>query len=127
MAHFAKLGEGNIVEDVIVVNNDVLLDKNGVEQEQLGIDFLHKLFGSNTTWVQTSYNANFRGNFAGKGYTYLQGRDKFISSRPYNSNGVFKSWYLSDETGDWTPPVERPNDGKNYKWNEQDQTWDLIE
>ena len=127
MAHFAKLGEGNIVEEVIVVHNNILLDDNGVEQEQLGIDFLHQTFGNNTTWVQTSYNNNFRGNFAGKGYIYLQGRDKFITSRPYDSKGVYKSWTISDVTGEWTPPITKPNNDNEYKWNEQEQTWDLVE
>ena len=64
MAHFAKIEDG-IVREVIVVNNEVLLDENGVEQESIGSQFCTDLFGG--TWVQTSYNANFRGKYAGIG------------------------------------------------------------
>ena len=64
MAHFAKI-ENNIVTQVIVVNNEVLLDENNVEQESIGAQFCQDTFGG--TWVQTSYNANFRGRYAGIG------------------------------------------------------------
>ena len=64
MAHFAKIEDG-IVRQVIVVNNEVLLDDKGVEQGALGAVFCADLFGG--TWVQTSYNANFRGKYAGVG------------------------------------------------------------
>lgn len=60
MAHFAKIGSGNIVEQVIVINNDVITDANGQEQEQLGKDFINNLYGTNDAWVQTSYNHKFR-------------------------------------------------------------------
>ena len=43
MAYFAKLGTGNIVENVISINNAVITDANGVEQEQLGVDFINQL------------------------------------------------------------------------------------
>lgn len=76
MAHFAQLDENNVVMQVIVVNNDVLLD-NGVEKEELGIEFCKSLFGGN--WVQTSYNANFRGKYAGIGDTYDPIKDEFVS------------------------------------------------
>ena len=64
MAHFAKIEDG-IVREVIVVNNKVLLDENNVEQESIGAQFCQDTFGG--TWVQTSYNANFRGKYAGTG------------------------------------------------------------
>ena len=64
MAHFAKIEDG-IVRQVIVVNNEVLLDENGAEQEAIGAAFCADLFGG--TWVQTSYNATFRGKYAGAG------------------------------------------------------------
>lgn len=67
MAHFAKISNQNIVEQVIVVNNEVLHDENGVEQELIGIDFCKSLYGADTQWVQTSYNAKFRGKYAGSG------------------------------------------------------------
>jgi hypothetical protein len=66
MAHFAKIEDG-FVREVIVVNNEVLLDENGAEQESIGVDFCKSLYGDNTEWVQTSYNANFRGKYAGSG------------------------------------------------------------
>ena len=69
MAHFAKIKDG-IVEQVIVVNNDVIKDGNGDEQESVGIAFCKSLYGQDTTWVQTSYNGSFRGEFAGTGYVY---------------------------------------------------------
>ena len=75
MAHFAKINNG-IVETVIVVNNEVMLDKNGIEQETIGAEFCTELFGGQ--WVQTSYNANFRGKFAGVGDTYDETADQFI-------------------------------------------------
>jgi hypothetical protein len=64
MAHFAEIKDG-IVCQVIVVNNLELLDENGQEQESLGIAFCKSLYGADTEWVQTSYNNNFRGKFAG--------------------------------------------------------------
>jgi hypothetical protein len=64
MAHFARV-EDNIVSEVIVVNNEVLLDENNVEQESIGAAFCHDTFGGE--WLQTSYNAAFRGKYAGIG------------------------------------------------------------
>ena len=64
MAHFAKVEDG-FVREVTVINNEVLLDENGVEQEAIGSAFCADLFGG--TWVQTSYNAKFRGKYAGAG------------------------------------------------------------
>ena len=69
MAHFAKIEDG-IVREVIVINNEVLHDENGVEQESIGIDFCKSLYGADTQWVQTSYNGNFRGKYAGQGMIY---------------------------------------------------------
>jgi hypothetical protein len=66
MAHFARIEDG-IVREVIVVNNDVLKDETGTEQEALGVAFCKSLYGDNTEWVQTSYNATFRGKYAGSG------------------------------------------------------------
>ena len=65
MAHFVKLDDDNIVVDKVVVNNDVILDDSGNEQESLGIQFLRDLYNDQSaTWVQTSYNDNFRHKFA---------------------------------------------------------------
>jgi hypothetical protein len=78
MAHFARI-ENGIVREVIVVNNDVLKDANGVEQESIGIAFCKSLYGDNTDWKQTSYNATFRGKYAGSGDRYDAELDEFVS------------------------------------------------
>lgn len=80
MAHFARV-EDNIVRGVIVVNNEVLKDENGVEQESIGIAFCKSLFGEDTDWIQTSYNSTFRGKYAGSGDKYDPELDEFVS--PY--------------------------------------------
>ena len=76
MAHFAKINSDNVVEQVIVVNNEVLLDSEGVEQEALGAAFCAETFGGE--WVQTSYNGSFRGRYAGAGMTYDKTKDEFV-------------------------------------------------
>ena len=75
MAHFAELNENNIVMRVIVVHNDELL-VDGVESEQKGINFCVAHYGG--TWIKTSYNNNFRGTFAGVGFTYDPVNDVFV-------------------------------------------------
>jgi hypothetical protein len=67
MAHFARIETG-IVSEVIVIANEVLLDENGIEQESIGAAFCADLFGGE--WVQTSYNAKFRGKFANPGFLW---------------------------------------------------------
>jgi len=115
MAHFAKLGIGNIVEKVEVVSNNV------ATTEQAGIDFLNNLYGTNDTWKQTSYNSNIRKNFAGIGHTYNQTKDAFIPPQPY------PSWILNAETCRYECPVAMPNDGQNYVWNELHTRWEVFE
>jgi hypothetical protein len=125
MAHFAKLGTGNIVEKVEVVHNNV------ATTEQAGVDFLNNLYKTNDIWKQTSYNTSggvhslggtpFRKNYASIGYTYDQTRDAFIPSKPFNS------WVLNETTCLWESPVAHPNDGQQYSWNEQNQSWTLTE
>ena len=121
MAHFAQLDENNLVLQVIVVNNEVIMNENGLEDEQIGIIFCKSLFGENTKWVQTSYSNRFRMRYAGIGYTYDDQRDAFIVPKP------FESWSLNDETCDWDPPVpyptEKPEDVLYYEWNEESLSW----
>lgn len=117
MAHFAKIGFNNIVEQVVVVNNDVIT-QDGVENEQLGVDFLNNLYGTKDIWIQTSYNASFRYNFAVIGGTYNLDNDAFIHPKPYNS------WTLNTSNYQWEPPVAKPDDGNTYRWNESTQQWD---
>ena len=114
MAHFAELDANNVVLRVIVVNNDELMD-NGDESEPKGIAFCQSLFGGN--WVQTSYNATFRKNFAVEGAVYDAQRDAFISPK------LYPSWVLNEETCRWKPPIARPTDGKKYVWDEATISW----
>jgi len=117
LAHFACL-ENNIVTKVIVVANQDILDENGQENEQKGIDFCSNLLGG--TWKQTSYNGNIRKNYAGVGYTYDEGRDAFIAPKPY------ASWTLDETKAQWKAPVAMPTDDKRYTWNEETKSWDEV-
>lgn len=123
MAHFAELNEDNIVTQVIVVSNDDILDDEGNESEEVGLNFLEQLFG-HRNWKQTSYNGNFRKNYAGIGYKYDENLDGFIEPQPY------PSWNLDNETLKWVPPVPMPkeNEGKSilHIWNEENINWDCI-
>ena len=129
MASFAKIGLNGKVIEVQSVHNEVLHDSNGVEQENIGIDFLTKLTGW-SIWKQTSYNTlagvhktggtPFRKNHPSVGYTYDEDRDAFIPPKPY------PSWILNETTCRWDSPVAYPSDGNVYTWNETTQQWDLI-
>ena len=124
MAHFAHLNEKNEVIHVIVVNNEVITDENGEEQEQLGIDFLkglQKIPENNLgegEWIQCSYNGKLRKNYPSKGDIYDSVRDAFIGHQP------FPSWTLDEDTCIWEPPTADPTDGKVYEWNEATTSWD---
>jgi len=135
MASFAKIGLNGKVIEVQSVVNEVLHDSNGVEQENIGIDFLTKLTGW-AIWKQTSYNTiggvhsnggtPFRKNHASIGYTYDEERDAFIPPKPFNS------WVLNEDTCIWEAPVAMPEltqeqiDNKNYyAWNEQIKNWEI--
>ena len=123
MAHFAKLNSDNIVLTIEVVSDDI------ATTEQAGVNFLNNLYGTSDVWKQTSYNTRggvhqlggtpFRKNYAGIGYEYDQTRDAFISPKPFNS------WILNETTCLWEAPVAKPDDNKEYEWNEDNQTWDL--
>ena len=124
MAHFAELGNDNIVLRVIVVHNNELLDDNGQESEEKGANFCRNLFGG--TWVQTSYNGNKRKNYAGIGYKFDTQRDAFIPPKP------FASWVLNEETCQWNAPVPMPADAgtgeppKRYNWDEPTVSWKEV-
>ena len=121
MAHFAKLGTGNIVTAVHVVSNDV------ATTEQAGVDFLNDLYKTRDVWKQTSYNTKggvhllgetpFRKNYASIGYTYNQTKDAFIPPKP------FDSWTLNETTCIWEAPVAYPSDDKDYEWDESSTSW----
>tara|TARA_R100001369_G_scaffold57116_1_gene83985 strand:- start:53 stop:400 length:348 start_codon:yes stop_codon:yes gene_type:complete len=115
MAHFAKV-TGGIVTNVIVAEQEFI---NNLVDNEPG------------TWIQTSYNTHagvhklggtpLRKNYAGIGFTYDQTKDAFIPQKQY------PSWTLNETTCLWEAPVAYPTDGRNYLWNEEDQSWDLIE
>tara|TARA_R100001509_G_scaffold66124_1_gene36629 strand:+ start:485 stop:850 length:366 start_codon:yes stop_codon:yes gene_type:complete len=118
VAHFAEIDSNNVVLRVIVVDNSDTAMADGTETESIGIAHCQKLFGG--TWVQTSYNATQRKNFASKGYTYDSGRNAFIPPKPYNS------WVLDDSTCRWVAPVNAPSDASKenpYTWNEETTSW----
>ena len=121
MAHFAQLDQDNIVTQVIVVSNETIKDDNGTEVEDLGIVFCQDLFGSDTRWVQTSYNGNIRKRYAGIGYKYDESLEAFIAPQPY------PSWTLDEITTDWVAPVTRPTEelpeNSWYVWSEEDLDW----
>jgi hypothetical protein len=110
MAHFAKIDENNIVQEVLVVDNS---------QEHRGQEFLADDLGLGGRWIQTSYNSNFRKQYAGVGFYYDETKDIFVSPQP------FPSWIL-DENNDWKTPMEKPSDAKMYIWNEETLTWQII-
>ena len=119
MAHFAKIGLNNKVISVHSVHDNELKDSNGVEQENIGIEFLTNLHGW-AVWKQTSYNNNIRKNFAGIGFTYDEDRDAFIPPKPFNS------WILNETTCLWEAPIALPDTENRYNWNEATTSWDLI-
>jgi hypothetical protein len=104
MAHFAKIEDGTVTE-VVVVDN---------EHETYGEQYLNDL-GLTGTWVQTSYNANFRAKFAGIGDIYDAEEDVFKPAKP------FDSWVWDADQWNWLPPVARP--GIPYEWDEANQEW----
>jgi len=106
MAHFAEINSNNEVIRVLVVSD---------ENENNGQDFLANELGLGGHWVQTSYNNNFRKQYAGIGYTFEATADVFIAPQP------FESWTL-DKNYDWQPPTPQP-DGQNWVWNEDEQAW----
>jgi hypothetical protein len=122
MAHFAELDENNTVKQVIVVGNENLINENGEEVEELGVNFLEDLFG-HRNWKQTSYNNNFRKKYACIGDTYREDKDCFIGEQP------FPSWSLNEETMEWDPPVPKPIiAGTFYVWVESELKWkNLVE
>ena len=115
MAHFARIEEG-IVTQVIVIGNDDIVDAEGNESEAVGQAFIQSL-GLDGEWLQTSYNGNFRKNYAGIDYRYDEARNAFIPPQPY------PSWVLNETTCLWQAPVARPDDEKLYRWDEPTLSW----
>jgi hypothetical protein len=114
MGHYAKIDENNVVTQVVVVDNKDMSDASGVEKEHIGAAHLEKILGG--TWKQTSYNGNFRKNYAGIGYTYREGIDAFVPPQP------FPSWVLNPHA-QWEAPTPMPTDGKMCVWDEATTSW----
>jgi hypothetical protein len=105
MSHFAEINSEGVVQRVIVA------EQNFINSGAVGDSF---------NWVQTSYNNNFRKQYAGTGYTYDKAKDKFIAPQPY------PSWAL-DASDDWQPPTAMPDDDKMYTWDEDTTAWVEVE
>jgi hypothetical protein len=128
MAHFAELGASNNVLRVVVIANGDCLDGDGNESEAVGIAFCENLFGGGT-WKQTSYNNNFRKQYAAIDYIayvndstgltmfYDAAKDKFIIENPY------PSWTL-DANDDWQAQVDKPDEINCWDWDETAYTAD---
>lgn len=127
MAHFAQIGYENKVLRVSVVRNEDILDGNGNESEEVGIQFLKSVHGHLTNWLQTSYNSNFRCRYAGIGMIYNNQHDVFLLPQ------LYPSWTLNTETYEWESPIPEPelteeqrDSGSSYEWNEETQEWELT-
>ena len=121
MAHFAELNSSNEVLRVIVVSNTDV-DANGGDLHADAETFVTTIVPHSTggvAWKQTSYNDNFRKQYAGKGYTYDSSKNKFISPKP------FASWSL-DSNDDWQAPVTLPTVTEISSWNETDTQWEEV-
>jgi hypothetical protein len=143
MAHYAKLGINSKVIAVHVVSDNDCLNASGVEDEEVGRQFLERIHNW-PLWKKTSYNTSggqhknggtpFRGNYAGIGMTYDEDNDIFISKKPY------ASWVLDVPSASWKSPIgdapELTQEQKDqntanthrwsYTWNEAGQSWDLV-
>lgn len=118
MAHFAQLDENNVVLGIVVVANSDTMDENGVEREEIGIQYLKSILGEDTRWKQTSYNNNIRKRYAEIGGTYDEVLDVFIPFKPYID------WIFNEESWNWDPPFPEPaltNEeislGYDYDWS----------
>jgi hypothetical protein len=122
MAHWANIDENNIVKTVLVLDNN---DPSGDE----GYQWLMDNIGG--TWIKTSYNTHggehnlggipLRKNYASIGYKYDLEKDAFIPPKPLNS------WILNEITCLWEEPISKPQDGKEYYWDEDSVSWVQLE
>lgn len=109
MAHFAKIDSDNKVVDIIVVENDVILDADGNESEQVGLDFIASL-GLEGRWLQCSYSASIRGYYPGVGWSYDEIDEVFVApDAPQDGptdDSVVVNLVLDEETGNWVEVAE---------------------
>lgn len=121
MAHFARIDENNIVQEVIVINNSFINNGDGTENEERGADKCREVTNTpDSTWIQTSYNSRIRGKFAAVGSFYIPESDVFVESCEY------ASWTLNTETLTWEPPIPDPSNAEEdqlYFWDEESKSW----
>ncbi len=124
MAHFAELNSSNEVIRVIVISNEDV-DANGGDLHADAETFVASIVPhseNGVAWKQTSYNNNFRKQYAGLGFTYDATKDKFILPKP------FTSWLLNSND-DWIAPITYPNVNEissnpvSLSWDEDNQKW----
>ena len=128
MAHFAQLDENNMVIWVTYLDNSIITDENSVEQESLGIQYIHDTItdSENYTWKQCSYNNNFRGKYPAYRSVYVESLDIFTYPKP------FDSWIFNTNILEWQPPIPRPNDIitdssiTRHNWNEETLSWEPV-
>ena len=122
MAHFAQLDDQNNVLNVVVVNNSDIDNLPFPESEPVGIAYLQSVFGEGLIWKQTSYNSNFRRQYAQIGGSYYAPVDVFVSPQP------FPSWVFQTSDATWQAPIPKPTVPQNYlaAWNEQYLEWDIV-
>ena len=123
MAHYAILNTDNIVTEVITGLDEEIIqtDLDGTQVGGSSEDW-ETFYGNirNQTCKRTSYNGNYRKNFAGIGFSYDSERDAFIPPKPYSK------WILNEDTCNWESPVEYPSDGKIYIWNDNKGEWEEL-
>ena len=117
MAYFAELDDNNIVLRVVSVHNNDAPDP--APNDQAGNNFLNSI-GLTGRWIQTSYNGNIRGHYAGPGHRYDPDLDLFIAPKP------FPSWIMRPD-GWWEAPTPHPTDGGPYRWDETNQEWVTVD
>ena len=126
MAHYALLNNNTVVQVITGVHEDETQQDTdgsivGGSTEAWESFYASRPWFSGLTSKRTSYNGNYRKNYAGVGYTYDADRDAFIPPKPY------PSWVLNEDTCRWDPPVPYPSDGNRYTWDEDNGTWVPVE
>ena len=122
MAHYAFLNMANVVTEVIVGRDEGDTNTNWELEYQDVKKQVCKRTSYNTSAGKHGLGGTpFRKNYAGIGYVYDYARDAFIPPQPY------ASWTLDPNTCLWNAPIEYPNDGQHYTWDEENQQWDLTE
>jgi len=121
MAHYAFLDMANVVTEVIVGKDEGDTNTNWELQYQDVRKQVCKRTSYNTQGgIHSDGGTPYRKNYAGIGYTYDFGRDAFIPPKPYSS------WLLNESSCTWEAPVDYPDDGDRYTWDEENQEWDKV-